>query len=493
VNARSASRKNLAGRAMGPFSSFAASFSGLSVLTGLFQVWFLGYAFGGPAFVWFWPIVFAGQFTVALVFAEMAARFPFAGAAYQWARHLGGRTWGWVTGWIYLLAQLVTLPAAVVAMQLTLPQLWPGFTITEDFAKNSVILGLGTLAIVTAVNIAGVRLMALVNNIGVAVEIGGALLLIVLLAMHVHHPGIVFETNGTGDGRTWGYLGAFLVSGFMALYNMYAFDAAASMSEETTDPARTAPRAVLRSLLAAGTIGMLILFLSAMAIPDGTAAELGTVGLPYVVTTVLGDGLGLLMIVAVTIAIFVCSLAIQAWTARTALAMGRERDLPAGKWLGSTTQHGVPVHATLAVAGVALVILAVNFNNPKAFNVVVALGIVFIYLAYLSVTVIGLRRRLQGWPYDQPTEGLFTMPRKVGIAVNVVAIAYGAIMLVNLVWPRAEFYGDAWYQQYAVVIFVPLAIAAGLVYYVVAIARTRSVTPTPDPVATETPLEQSGR
>ena len=174
-------------RGMGPFSSFAASFSGLSVMTGLFQVWFIGYAFGGPGFIWFWPIVFIGQMAVALVFAEMAARFPYAGAAYQWARHLGGREWGWLTGWTYLLAQLVTLPAAVVAMQLTLPALWSGFNISDDFAKNSVILGMITLVIVTIVNIAGVRLMSLVNNVGVVAEIGGALFLIVMLATHLHH------------------------------------------------------------------------------------------------------------------------------------------------------------------------------------------------------------------------------------------------------------------------------------------------------------------
>ena len=111
----------LEARSMGPFSAFAASFSGASVLTGVFQVWFIGYAFAGPGFVWSWPVVFAGQMCVALVFAEMAARFPLAGSAYQWGKILGGRAWGWTTGWFYLVAQLLTLPAVLVGMQLTLP------------------------------------------------------------------------------------------------------------------------------------------------------------------------------------------------------------------------------------------------------------------------------------------------------------------------------------------------------------------------------------
>jgi hypothetical protein len=82
---------------------------------------------------------------------------------------------------------------------------------------------------------------------------------------------------------------------------------------------------VIRSLVAAGTIGFLILVLSVMAIPDITAGQLATEGLPYVVTTVLGNTVGHIMIVAVTIAVFVCSLAIRPgppvrcspWAART--------------------------------------------------------------------------------------------------------------------------------------------------------------------------------
>jgi amino acid transporter len=144
--------------------------------------------------------------------------------------------------------------------------------------------------------------------------------------------------------------------------------------------------------------------------------------------------------------------------------MGRENDLPGGQWLGRTNHHGVPVNATLAVTGIGLLILIVNLNNPKAFNVVVALGIVLIYLAYLGATLVGLKKRLGGWPEEPASSGLFTLRKPWGMVVNIVAVIYGGVMLVNLAWPRAEFYGTEWYQQYAVVIFVPVLIVAGLCY-----------------------------
>ena len=58
-------------RRLGWFSSFAAGFSFVSILTTVFQLFALGFSLGGPAFFWTWPLVFAGQLCVALVFAEI--------------------------------------------------------------------------------------------------------------------------------------------------------------------------------------------------------------------------------------------------------------------------------------------------------------------------------------------------------------------------------------------------------------------------------------
>ena len=71
----------------------------------------------------------------------------------------------------------------------------------------------------------------------------------------------MFHTLGTGAGHPWGYLGALLVGGIMSAYVMYGFDTAGTLAEETNDPRRAAPPAILRALAAAATIGgLLILF-----------------------------------------------------------------------------------------------------------------------------------------------------------------------------------------------------------------------------------------
>ena len=78
-------------RSIGKFASFAAGVSYISILTGVFQLFYFGFSMAGPAYAWSWPIVFVGQLMVALCFAELAGRYPVAGSVYNWAKRLGVR------------------------------------------------------------------------------------------------------------------------------------------------------------------------------------------------------------------------------------------------------------------------------------------------------------------------------------------------------------------------------------------------------------------
>src|SRR5579875_1030664 len=109
-------------RTLGNFSSFAAGFSYISILTGVFELFAFGFAFAGPAVWWTWFIVLGGQMLVALCFAEMAGQYPLAGSVYNWSKRVAGDFWSWMTGWIYVVGSIVTVAAVAVAWQVVLPQ-----------------------------------------------------------------------------------------------------------------------------------------------------------------------------------------------------------------------------------------------------------------------------------------------------------------------------------------------------------------------------------
>jgi urea carboxylase system permease len=459
-------RQELA-RTLGSFSAFAAGFSYLSVLTGIFQLFYFGYAAGGPAFFWTWPLVFLGQFLVALCFAELATHYPLAGGVYQWSRHVGTRATGFLAGWTYLASLVITVAAVALALQTTLPQIDPGFQFVGNRARNAVLLGCVLIVVTTLLNIAGVRLVAVVNNLGVFAELAGAALLIVLLlARAVRGPGVVFDTAGKGQGELFGYLGPALAAALMASYVMYGFDTAGTLAEETAEPRRRAPRAILQALAAAGVVGALLILGALMAAPDLTAPELAVEsgGMPWVVTAVLGGPLGKLFLCGVIVAITSCALAAHTGVVRLMFAMARDNDLPFGHALARVSgATQTPVVPALVVGAGAAGILLVNAVLPELIDLVVPVAILWANLAYLFVTVPLLLLRLRGWPArgGAGVKGLFRLGRW-GLPVNVLAVAWGAFMVLNLGWPRPR---DTWYAQYGAILFTLGLLAVGGLHY----------------------------
>src|ERR1700733_5991584 len=98
-------------RSLGFFSSFAAGFSYISILTGVFELFGFGFGNAGPAVWWSWVVVFVGQFAVALCFAEMAGQFPLAGSVYQWSKQIARSLTSWLAGWIMVIGAIVTIAA----------------------------------------------------------------------------------------------------------------------------------------------------------------------------------------------------------------------------------------------------------------------------------------------------------------------------------------------------------------------------------------------
>ena len=465
-------------RGIGAFGSFAAGVSYISILTGTFQLFYFGFGTAGPAYLWSWPLVLVGQLAVALCFMELAAKYPVAGSVYNWSKQLGSRIVGWSSGWLMLTASTATLSAVVLALQLNLPRLWSGFQIIGDgtgpydFATNSVILGTVLILFTTIVNALGVRLMAMINSAGVFIELIAACLIAIILALNsVRGPAVFFSTNGYGAGQSGGFLGAFLVATLASGYVMYGFDTASSLGEETLEPRRTAPRAILRAILASFVIGGAILVFAVMSAPDLRDPQIGSSsgGLQYIVEQVMWGPLGKIFLVCIVVAVTVCALAVHTAAIRLSFAMARDNALPFGEKLARVNpETQTPIVPAVVIGVIAALILVVNIGQPKIFTVLTAIAIIMIYLAYLMVTGPMLKRRLQGqWPpADLAAGGYFTMG-KWGMLVNLVAVLWGLGMALNLAWPRESVYGTPWYNTWGAFVYIGVILGAGLLWYAV--------------------------
>ncbi|MFZ0499659.1 MAG: amino acid permease [Steroidobacteraceae bacterium] len=465
-------------RSIGSFGSFAAGVSYISILTGTFQLFFFGFSTAGPAYLWSWPMVLVGQLAVALCFMELAAKYPICGSVYNWSKTLGSPLVGWSSGWLMLTASIVTLSAVVLALQLNLPRLWSGFQIigngsgAYDFAANAVILGTVLIVFTTVVNALGVRLMTMINSAGVFIELIAACLIALFLAVNIKRgPEVFFSARGYGAGTSWGYLSSFLVASLASGYVMYGFDTASSLGEETMEPRRTAPRAILRAILASFVIGGAILAFAIMAAPNLHDPAIGSSsgGLQYIVEQVMWGPLGRIFLVCIVVAVTVCSLAVHTAAIRLTFAMARDNALPFGEKLARVNAHTqTPIVPAIAIGVIAELILVLNIGQPKIFTVLTSIAVIMIYLAYLLVTVPMLKKRLAGqWPpADLAAGGYFNMGRW-GMLVNIVAVVWGAAMALNLAWPREAVYGTPWYNTWGAFVYIAVIFGAGLWWYAI--------------------------
>ena len=438
-------------RTLGFLSNFAVAFSYISVSTGTFSLFALGILAGGPAFFWTWPIVAIGQFIVALNFAELASHFPIAGSIYQWSKRLSGYSLGWFTGWFYFFAGVLTITGVAITIPIPLLAIFSGIPAHILGIPSNIFIALIAIIIGTLINVAGVRLVSIINNIGVAAEIIGMIgFALVLLIFFNHQPlSFLFKPSTISSSQLGGdwtpgfgtsYFGAFAAALFMSLFVIYGFDTAGTLGEETKDPQKNAPRGVLWAIGLSAIAGVLFLGGTILSIKDLNGIEQIASGanganplnaLPTIIQQALGTSWGNIYLGVVFVAVCVCTLAIQSATIRLMFSMGRDGRLPFGRAWG-TVNHTfrTPVWAGIAVAILSAIPLVALLNNPTAISIIVVAATGLIYFSYFLNNIASLRARLRGWPHEKAPFSLGSW----GIVINILALLYGGVMLVNFSW-----------------------------------------------------------
>lgn len=426
-------------RALGFYSSWAVAFSYISPSTGIFTLFILGISLAGGFFYWSWPIVVVGQLIVAANFAEVSAHFPVAGSVYQWTKYLSHRTYAWFTGWIYLFAGILTVAAVVATVPLVLIPLLNsvfGANIGTDPDTERNVAALVLLS-TTLLSIFGVRLVAIVNNTGVVFEILGMVVFAVILVIVYHHQSLSVFTDTSYLGSGFGnQAGTFLAAMFMSLFVIYGFDTASTLAEETKNPRREAPRAVLASVVGAAIIGAIFLFAAVIAVPGSMSkfvADTGAGKIPFPLVTIIQSNFpgwaANLYLLVVFAAIYVCCLAIQTSTIRLAFGMARDGKLPLGRQFNkvNSTLH-TPV-GTCIVIGVLAGLPLIYYTGAGT----IAIGATgMIYLSYILGNIAILLARTKGWPKDAAPLRLGSW----GLLINILALVWGIAMEINFLWPR---------------------------------------------------------
>jgi len=443
-------------RSLRHFESFAVAFSFISITTGIFTTYGFALTTGGPRAIWTWLIVAAGQSLVALVYGALVARVPLSGYSYQWASRLSNATVGWWLGWmsfafLTIVAVSVDYGLVQVAFQ---PLIGEAYTPTSAALETIVVL-----AVQAALIIWSTRITTRVNNTAVATEVIGVLGLTVLLIIVAAVRGLGHWSNlgSSGIVPSAGYyhwLGPFMLATLLGAYTIVGFEGASNLAEETQQPHRTIPRAMIRAVLLSGAVGMVFLIALSYATSSVRAASASSAPVAFIVNDVLGGVVQKIFLVFVCVSIFACGLVIMVTNSRLIWAMARDRRLPGHQvWSQVPRATGGPTWATVLAAVLGALITLVLRTHTTALETLFTASTIMPALLYASTVLLYLfvGRRRRG------AEGHFSLgPWEIPvIAGALVWLAYELIVLIG----PAEF-RDAQY-------YVLGALGVGLVFYIV--------------------------
>lgn len=324
----------------------------------------------------------------ALSYGRMAAAFPVAGSAYTYVRKSISPKLGFLAGWAVLLDYLF-LPMAI----------WLIGAAYLHSAFPSVPQALWVLAFIgvtTAINVVGLRLAKNINGVLMLVQF---LVLIAFVGLAIHY------ILGDGGRPLW-TLEPFLKEGTqlplimggaaIACYSFLGFDAVSTLTEETHEPRKTIPRAILLITLIGGGIFIAASYFVQLAHPsvefqnaDSAAYEIAR--------NIGGDLFVSFFLIGLIVGQFTSGLSAQASASRLLFAMGRDGVLPRPFFGRISKRFETPVNSIVLCGVVALLALHmdvttstsfINFGAFLAFSLV-NLSVIFHY--YLNAQRRGLR------------------------------------------------------------------------------------------------------
>jgi amino acid transporter len=440
-------------RVLGLFADFSLGYSYMSPLAGFYALFAYALTTAGPGYFWTMPVILFGQILVAFVFAEAASQFPIAGGVYQWARHLVGARWGFLTAFMYLLALLATNAGLAYGGAPYLAALF-GFDATP--LANAV----GAAAMIVAaglINFAGTRTLAKGVEAGVwAGLIGLAFAGIYLLLFgRVQPVSVLFDNFGAGAGN---YTSALFAASLIGIWIIFGFEACGDLGEEVQEASHKVPRAMMLTMWVGGASTLVIALGMTLAVPDMAAAVSGKVANPAEAVLLasfgpVGAKLGILILIIIVVS---AAASIMASTSRLLFSMARDRLIFGHAALSKIDEkRGLPNAAILTATVVPCLIIAIGIFSSDAITQVISFATAGIYTSFHMVTGGALFARLRGW---KPS-GYFKLG-SWGLLVNILALAFGIVMTVNLVWPRSP---DApWYLNYINLLSVALIFLLGL-------------------------------
>ncbi|MGX6446035.1 APC family permease [Neobacillus sp. K501] len=319
-------------------------------------------------------IALIGMLFTAVSYGKLVRVFPQAGSAYTYTQKAMNRHLGFLVGWSSLLDYLFLPMVNALLTKLYLNALFPE---VPDFIWVLVFVG-----IVTLLNLRSVNVLANFNTFFVLVQILIMVVFIILVVKGLN--------SGEGTGSVFS-LQPFFVDGMnipilitgatILCFSFLGFDAVTTLSEETPNPEKTIPKAILLTALWGGVIFITTSFFIQSFFPDNSRFNDPEAALPEIALYVGGKLFQSIFLCTTFVNTLASGLASHASVSRLLYVMGRDKVFPE-KWFGY-------IHPKWRTPAINVLIVGVISLSAWFFDLVTATSLIN-FGALMAFTFVNL-------------------------------------------------------------------------------------------------------
>lgn len=319
-----------------------------------------------------------------LSYVELASRFPTAAAEYTYVEQSFGKRFAWVTGWMIIAGSIIG--SATVAL---------GFARYLSAIIHTPVIATAFVALIIIgfVLFLGVQETASVTIIFTFIEAAG---LIIVIFVGLPYFGAVDYTQ-----MAQGIKGL-LQAGVLIFFGYIGFEGITRLANETKQPEKTIPKAILISLLVT-TILYILVGLAAVSVVSFSDLASSNAPLALVAQQWFGEKSFIALSIIALFSTFNTSLAMLLSGSRLVYGMAEQKGLPT-VFTKVSKKTKTP---WVAIIGVVLASLLFLFIGDVAVVANLTNFTIFVVFIVVNATVIYLR-------YKKPTDTGFKTPGSIG-------------------------------------------------------------------------------
>jgi len=158
---------------------------------------------------------------------------------------------------------------------------------------------------------------------------------------------------------------------------------------------------------------------------------------------------------------FFCAVNQVTTSSRQVFAFARDKGLPYHKFLSEVDRNGVPVNSVYVTLAYTCILALIIIGSTTAFNIILSVSATGLFTSYLVVIGTVLARKLRNEPFPASR---FTIPRTIGIVVNLIAICFLSVAFLFLFFPAAPS-PDPATMNWGILIYGVVILFSMLYYY----------------------------